>query len=105
MNIFLRRSICPISGAFDQSPISKTERSGHNHKGGKMNNLYMTLFNPLSAKGFTPTEIKGLTRDIVLYFQNNPDYSPGDLNLELESLGWGFSLFDRHLFNQMTKDF
>lgn len=66
-----------------------------------MAGLMSTLTGEFHRKGIHPEQLRGLLKDIEIFFHNNGYRSRQRLNLELESLGWGIKIIDRETYERI----
>jgi hypothetical protein len=64
-----------------------------------MQNSLEELHLRLKAKGFTPVEIQGLTKDVLIVLSNGRHGTRDAVNREMEDLGWGIEILDKVTYN------
>jgi hypothetical protein len=76
--------------------------NGVNSKG-SMPDFMSTLMREFHRKGIHSKQLQELLTDIDIFFQNNGYRSRQQLNLELESLGWGINIIDRETYDRIIQ--
>jgi hypothetical protein len=64
-----------------------------------MQNRIEELHLRFREKGFTPVEIQGLTKDVLIILSNGRHGTRDAVNWEMEELGWGIEILDRVTYN------
>jgi hypothetical protein len=70
-------------------------------KGQRMDRRPVNLSLIFQTKGFSPVEIPGLVKDIVLILKQGRHSTLNEVNRELEDLGWGIDIMDRATFDTL----